>query len=88
MWNSVNEKPERHFLIHDAMSPLCRQPRWSTEGLYLYAIVETVCIHPDMTSINIVSNQDFDEEHLAGSSLNDCVTIHLCSYYPYIANGY
>jgi hypothetical protein len=39
-------------------------------------------------SINIVSNTDYDESHLAGTSLNDLVMINYKTFKPFIDSGY
>lgn len=41
-----------------------------------------------ISNITIVSNSDFDEDHLAGTSLDDIVSICYDTYKPYIDNGY
>lgn len=46
-----------------------------------------VCVC-DIKSIHIVSNNDFDEKHPAGSNADDLFSIRLESAYPFIKNGY
>jgi hypothetical protein len=46
------------------------------------------CIGVDFTSIDIVSDSDFDAEHPAGSSLGDIVLFLFQSLKPYIDSGY
>lgn len=41
-----------------------------------------------ISKITIVSNGDFDEEHPAGTPLDDVVSISYDTYRPYIENGY
>ncbi len=42
----------------------------------------------DIRSITITSNADFDEQHLAGTSLNDIVQFMAYTPYPFIQSGY
>ncbi len=42
----------------------------------------------DFTSIDVVSDADFDDEHPAGESLGDIVTFSSISLKPYIESGY
>lgn len=49
---------------------------------------DVACGYPDMTSIVVTSDKDFDAEHPAGASLNDCVTVTYESAYGYIRSGY
>lgn len=46
------------------------------------------CYFPDVAHIDVVSDADFDAEHPAGTSLNDCIELFCTSFYNYIANGY
>lgn len=46
------------------------------------------CCSPNMASIEVTSNKDYDESHPAGTSLNDCITIEFQSAYEYINSGY
>lgn len=42
----------------------------------------------DYESIELIAQCDWDGSHAQGSSLADVATVHLRSYYPYIASGY
>jgi hypothetical protein len=42
----------------------------------------------DIISINLKSGQDFDENHSAGTSLDDIVNLFSTTFTPYIRNGY
>jgi hypothetical protein len=48
----------------------------------------TSCLGVDFLSIDIVSDADFDAEHIAGVSLSDIVKYRTNSYKPYIESGY
>ncbi len=47
-----------------------------------------VSFSPDIVSLQVVSDCEFDASHPAGSSLNDCVSIAYTSLAPYVASGY
>ncbi len=49
---------------------------------------ETKCLAVDFVSIDFVSDADFDDEHLAGSSLSDIIRFDTYSLKPYIESGY
>lgn len=42
----------------------------------------------DYQSIGLIAQSDWDDLHAQGSSLADVATVHLRSYYPFIASGY
>lgn len=42
----------------------------------------------DYESIELIAQCDWDGLHVQGSSLADIATVHLRSYYPFIASGY
>ncbi len=44
--------------------------------------------YPDVASINVTSDKDFDAEHPAGTPLNDCLEVTFYSAYQYIQSGY
>lgn len=46
------------------------------------------CCVCDIKSIHVVTNQDFDKDHPAGSNIDDLLSINLLSAYPYIKSGY
>jgi hypothetical protein len=54
----------------------------------LLRMPETIALTPDMVSLEVTTNQDYDDLHPAGSSLNDCVMIEYWSAYPFIQAGY
>ena len=46
------------------------------------------CYYPDFLNISITSEQDYDEDHPAGSSLNDLFVIRCSSLYNWVQNSY
>ena len=57
-------------------------------GMYgQYAFIPQ-CITPDLVSIDVKANIDFDADHPAGSSLADIMRIRLTSFYDFVRAGY
>ncbi len=57
------------------------------DGKFPYDIRDS--FYPDLSSIVLTSNKDFDAEHPAGTPLNEYVTADLeDSVYEYVASGY
>lgn len=48
----------------------------------------TYVMTPDLKTIDIVADKDFDKDHPAGASLSDCVELEVMSYQSYIDSGY
>ena len=46
------------------------------------------CFVPDVVGIQVVSDREFDADHPAGSSLNDCFSLKLYSFYLTLDNKY
>jgi hypothetical protein len=44
--------------------------------------------YPDYTSVSITCNSNYDEEHPAGTPLNDIIICEYCSSYLYVIGGY
>ena len=51
-------------------------------------IMEKRCITPNIASIEVVSDKDFDIKHPAGLPINDCIILSFTSAYDYVKNGY
>lgn len=47
-----------------------------------------VYIYPDVVRIDATSNQDYDDEHPAGTLLNDCFSLSFYTAYEFINSGY
>lgn len=45
-------------------------------------------LHPDIASVTVTSDKDFDAAHPAGTPLNDCTELTYCSAYDYVSSGY
>ena len=45
-------------------------------------------LYPDGLTIEVTSNVDFDTQHPAGTSLNDCVYLQYSSAYDFVHSGY
>ncbi|MBR4327495.1 MAG: hypothetical protein IKP73_18440 [Bacteroidales bacterium] len=54
---------------------------------YYMSAIEQGCLAP-LNSINIVADKDFDEEHPAGTSLNDLFTLWYRAFHSFIKNGH
>jgi hypothetical protein len=52
-----------------------------------YSPTERGCLMP-LNNISIVADRDYDEQHPAGTSLCDLVTIEYLALYSFIKNGY
>lgn len=46
------------------------------------------CIHRKIESLHIISDQDYDAEHPAGTYLDDILSIQIKTAYEFIQNGY
>lgn len=57
-------------------------------GLILDMITTQVCLYPDITSIIVNCDSDFDSTHPAGSSLNDLLSMPYHSYDEFVSSGY
>lgn len=53
-----------------------------------YAGQWPIYIYPDLVRIDVTSNQDYDDEHPAGTLLNDCFSLAFSTAYEYISSGY
>ena len=51
-------------------------------------IIPEMSNYPHFTSINVTSDKDFDENHPAGTPLNDVIKIIYNSAYNYVSSGY
>lgn len=60
---------------------------WFFEGVPRPGEVAT-SFSPDLVSVNVTSDQEFDALHPVGTSLNDCIQIKYASILPYIVSGY
>ena len=58
---------------------VCYDPSYS---IYPFACFEII------NSVSIVSDNDWNAEHPAGTLLNDMFSIRYCTFYPYISNNY
>lgn len=71
---------------------LCEQNNDMTynreETFYLDINPQILCLYPDVVAVNVVSDTDFDAQHPAGTSLNDCVSLEIESYSEFIDSGY
>lgn len=47
-----------------------------------------ISVYPHITTINVISNKDFDVEHPAGTSLNDIMNITFSSCIEYVESNY
>lgn len=45
-------------------------------------------LHPDIASVTVTSDKDFDAAHPAGTPLNDCAELTYRSAYDYVSSGY
>ncbi len=52
-----------------------------------YSAYPAVCFEI-INSVSIVSDNDWNAEHPAGTLLNDMFSIGYCTFYPYISNNY
>ena len=46
------------------------------------------CITPDITAVDVITQVDFDKNHLSGSSIADCLDVKFKSAYNFIRQGY
>ena len=54
----------------------------------LYGMTDVRAYTPDIVSIDVYCEDDFDSAHPAGSSLNDCITFEYNSAKSFIESGY
>lgn len=47
-----------------------------------------ICYYPNFTSIDVISDRDFNAEHPAGTSLNDIIRVYYNSVYDYVSSEY
>lgn len=61
---------------------------YSREVRLMYGMPGIIAYTPDIVSIDVYCEDDFDASHPAGSSLNDYIKIKYRSVWSYIAAGY
>jgi hypothetical protein len=83
-WDSKDAKKK----MYDSLCVLHNDMSYNKKRDYIAGPNWGVNYKGDFTSIDMVSNADFDEQHPANSSLNDIVRFMSISLYPYILSGY
>lgn len=61
---------------------------YSRKVRLLYGMTDVRAYTPDIVSIDVYCEDDFDSAHPAGSSLNDCITFEYNSAKSFIESGY
>lgn len=62
----------------------CSQKYWGWESMMTPIRV----LSPDLKTIDLFADKDFDKDHPAGTSLADCVDLMFTSYQDYVDSGY
>ncbi len=75
-------------IVFDSLSRVHNDMAYNKERKYIHSTDFGYSFYYDISSIDVVSEEDFDNNHLAGTSLND--VIHFISATPkkYIDSGY
>lgn len=74
--------------LYESICELNGDTSYNSDISLVLDIMTISCTYPDVASINITSDKDFDEEHVAGTSLNECINITFESAYQYIHSSY
>ncbi|MFI3285867.1 MAG: hypothetical protein R3Y08_04360 [Rikenellaceae bacterium] len=75
-------------VLYKSICELSGDTSYNSDISLIMDIMTVSCTYPDVSSINVISDSDFDEQHPAGSSLNDCINITFTCAYQYIQSGY
>ncbi len=75
-------------LIFDSLSRIHNDMAYNKERSYIEEPHWGHCFYYDIASIDVVSEEDFDNNHPKGSSLKDVIRFHFSSLKKFIVAGY
>ena len=73
--------------FYDSLSNKHFDYGYNGEDIYANELAKR-CYSKDLTSISVVCDKDFDDEHPAGTPLDDIIAYDAYSPYPWIKEGY
>ena len=82
------ESKNKDKLIYDELCVKHNDLSYCREVPFYNGIGGAIASYPDYTSVSITSNSNYDEEHPAGTPLNDIIICEYCSSYLYVIGGY
>lgn len=53
-----------------------------------FFIISIILTSDKIEALHIYAEMTYDENHLRGSLLDDCITVSFLSCYPYVSSGY
>ncbi|NLZ50618.1 MAG: hypothetical protein GX899_02780 [Rikenellaceae bacterium] len=75
-------------IIYDDLCKKHNDLSYCREVPFFNGVGGAIASYPDYTSVSITSNSNYDEEHPAGTPLNDIIICEYCSSYLYVLGGY
>ncbi|HOE94504.1 MAG TPA: hypothetical protein PLU97_03795 [Candidatus Cryptobacteroides sp.] len=75
-------------IIYDELCKKHNDLFYCREVPFFNGVGGAIASYPDYTSVSITSNSNYDEEHPAGTPLNDIIICEYCSSYLYVLGGY
>ncbi len=83
-WDSKGEAK----LTFDSLARIHNDLKYNKVRTFIIEPLWGYCFYYDIASIDVVSDDDFDNQHLKGSSLNDIIHFVSFSFKEYINRGY
>ncbi len=78
----------KNKLVFDSLSRVHNDMSYNKERWYIQVVGWGNCFYYDIASIDVVSEEDFDNNHPKGSSLKDVIRFHFLSLKKFIDAGY
>jgi hypothetical protein len=75
-------------IIYDDLCKKHNDLSYCREVTFYNGVGGAGALYPNYTSVLITSNSNYDEEHPAGTPLNDIIICEYCSSYLYVLGGY